>query len=260
MAAVSERLDKILANQGYGTRRDVKRLLHDGAVMVNGKTVTDGGLHVDAQRDVITIDGEKIVLRTSVYLMMNKCVDVVCASRDGEHETVFDLLTSGYRTGICAQNLHPVGRLDIDTEGLLLLTTDGALTHRLISPKTHVSKTYLAYLRDNPGEKQRDAYIKAFAEGIHIEPEDNESGADCLPAELTWIDDTVFSGSVYAAAQLTIYEGKYHQVKRMFTALGNKVVYLKRISMGNLRLDPSLQPGQFRELTSDEISQLESAD
>ncbi len=260
MAAVSERLDKILANQGYGTRRDVKRLLHEGTVMVNGKTVTDGGTHADVLRDVIAIDGEKITLRTSVYLMMNKCVDVVCASRDGEHKTVFDLLDSEYRSGICAQDLHPVGRLDIDTEGLLLLTTDGALTHRLISPKTHVSKTYLVYLRDNPDGKQRDAYIKAFTAGIHIEPEDNECGADCLPAELKWIDDAVFSGSAHAAAQLTIYEGKYHQVKRMFAALGNKVVYLKRISMGNLRLDPSLLPGQFRELTSDELSQLMPVD
>jgi len=257
LSAKTERLDKILADQGFGTRKDVKRLVHSGAVTVNGTAVTDSSVHIDTEHDVLAVDGETVRLQQFVYLMLNKCMNVVCANKDGEHQTVFDLLDDRYHTGSCAKDLHAVGRLDIDTEGLLLLTTDGALTHRLISPKTHVSKTYTAYLRDSLSEVQRADYIKCFMAGIHIAPEDNEAAADCLPADLSWDADVEYKGVLHPCARLVIYEGKYHQVKRMFSALGNEVIYLKRVSMGQLKLDSTLKPGTYRELTEEELALLE---
>lgn len=261
MLQPEERLDKILANAGYGTRRDVKRLLHAGAVTVNGTVVTDCASHIHTDRDCLAVDGETVRIRSNICLMLNKSRNVVCTARDGEHETVFDLLDDEYRAGSCGRDLHAVGRLDIDTEGLLLLTTDGALTHRLISPRTHVGKTYLACLRDEVSDARRAEYVQRFAAGIHIMPEDNEPEADCKSAVLEWTDPVLLPSRTPAAASalLTIYEGKYHQVKRMFSAVGNEVVYLKRLSIGKLKLDASLEPGEYRELTSDELLLLADA-
>lgn len=260
----AERLDKILSNNGYGTRRDVKKLLHTGIVCVNGSAVTDSSMHVNTETDSITVDGEAVSVQQFVYLMMNKCQNVVSASKDGEHGTVFDLLEDKYRTGKILAGLHTVGRLDIDTEGLLLLTTDGALTHRLISPKTHVSKTYLVFLRDEMTEAEKKKCIQIFANGIHIAPEDNDPEADCAPAEVKFLsaEDSLRLAGAEAAvpessgsyALLTIFEGKYHQVKRMFLAVGNKVIYLKRTAIGNLALDDKLVPGQYRPLSATELA------
>jgi len=258
-----ERIDKVLAHQGYGTRKDVKKLLRTSCVTLNGKQIFDPATHIDLNADTLAIDGEKISLQHDLYLMMNKCADVVCANRDGEHRTVFDLIAPELRHPFMGGELHHVGRLDIDTEGLLILTTDGALTHRMISPKTHIPKTYAVRLRDAVDEKTRAEYTRKFAAGMHIPHEGNEPEFDAQSAELSWLSDgtqQIAPATLQNAADcdclLTIYEGKFHQVKRMFAAMGNEVVYLKRVAMGALQLDPSLPLGAYRELTQEELELL----
>lgn len=243
-----ERLDKILSKHGFGTRKDVKKLLHSGAVCVNGIVCTEADFHVDVDADVIAVDGETLSIKKNVYLMMNKKPDVVCAAKDGLHATVFDCLSDEYRHTFLGGDLHLVGRLDIDTEGLLLLTTDGSLTHRLTSPKTHISKTYLVTLAEPVAAEAQARYTDAIRSGIEIPPEGDENSFISLPAEVEWLCDSECS--------LVIYEGKYHQVKRMFAALGNRVVALRRTAMGNLKLDESLESGAYRELTAVEIALL----
>lgn len=184
--------------------------------------------------------------------MLNKCKDVVCANKDGEHKTVFDLLDDSLRHKFLGGDLHCMGRLDIDTEGLLILTTDGKLTHKLLAPKTHVPKTYAVGLRDSLTEEQKSNYIETFKKGFWIDREQNEDGFDCQPSELEFKNDEY--GKVDCL--LTIYEGKYHQVKRMFSQMGNEVIYLKRVKMGNLELDKNLELGSYRELTEEEIELL----
>ena len=246
-----DRLDKVLSHEGFGTRRDVKRLLHTSEVLVNGVRVTDPGYHCDVDKDEISIDGELLSIEKNIYLMMNKPKDVVCANKDGLHDTVFSLLDEQYRTGYALDNLHLIGRLDIDTEGLLIFTTDGKLTHRLISPKTNCPKKYFVRLEKSLDDYLKSEYEKKLKEGFYIGPEGNESEFTCLPSEIEFTDaqDEVF---------LTIVEGKFHQVKRMFATLGNAVVYLKRVSMGGLELDQSLECGQYRKLTAEEIKVLSS--
>ena len=217
----TERIDKLLSHEGFGTRREIKRLVRYSEVCVNGTRIFDSGFPVNPDKDTLTVDGEKVSLRKNVYLMMNKKPGVVSANKDGLHQTVFDFLPEEYRSGYLAENLHIVGRLDIDTEGLLLFTTDGTLTHKIISPKTHFPKTYFVRL-SKPESAARQAEIaRLFADGIHVSA-----------------------------------EGKYHQVKRMFAEAGNEVSYLKRLSIGSLKLDESLAPGEFRELSQVETDAL----
>ena len=180
--------------------------------------------------------------------MMNKPQHYVCSTKEGDHETVFDLLDDSLRTPYLQDKLHLVGRLDMDTEGLLLFTTDGELTHRLISPKSHISKTYLCGLEHSETAEHQAEIARQFEAGIEVGPEDNEQGFTCQPAQIKWIDDKT--------AHLTIYEGKYHQVKRMFAVVGNKIVYLKRISMGQLQLDESLELGEYKELSESDLQLL----
>lgn len=259
-----ERLDKILAHHGFGTRKDVKKLCHEGVVYINGKLVTDPGCHVDISTDILEIDGEQIKLQHDLYIMMNKCQDVVCANKDGEHRTVFDLLDSSLRHKFLGGDLHCMGRLDIDTEGLLILTTNGQLTHRLLAPKTHVPKTYAVGLKTALTDVQKADYVEKFSKGFWIDREQNEVGFDCQPSHLEWIEcKSDLGGSADNSAEnkpihclLTIYEGKFHQVKRMFSQMGNEVVYLKRVKMGNLELDSSIPVGSYRELTEEEIKLL----
>ena len=141
-----ERLDKLLSHEGFGSRKDIKKMLRSRTVLINGKQIFDPSIQVDADKDTIIIDGEKIDFHKNIYLMMNKPQHVVSSSKDGEHQTVFDLLDESLRTPYLVEKLHLIGRLDMDTEGLLLFTTDGELTHRLISPKSHISKTYFFML------------------------------------------------------------------------------------------------------------------
>lgn len=274
-----DRIDKILSHHGFGSRKDVKKLLRDELVSVNGKFVYDPGFQIDISKDEVVVDGEKIRLQHDVYIMMNKCQDVVCANKDGEHRTVFDLLDESLRHKFLGGDLHCMGRLDIDTEGLLILTTDGQLTHRLLAPKTHAPKTYAVGLRDSLTEEEKAKYTEKFSKGFWIDREGSENGFDAEPAEIQFTmsneennksaarmrqkaNETANRESessrqdVVIDCLLTIYEGKFHQVKRMFAQLGNEVVYLKRVKMGQLELDPAIPLGGYRELTEEEIELL----
>ena len=243
-----ERLDKLLAHEGFGSRKDIRKLLRNCEVLINGSRTYDPSTQIDPDTDTIVVDGEEVNLHQHIYLMMNKPQHVVSSNKDGEHQTVFDLLDDSFRTPYLQDKLHLIGRLDMDTEGLLLFTTDGELTHRLISPKNHINKTYLCRL-EHPESPESQAEITAkFAAGIECGPDDNDPPFTAEPAQIKWLDEST--------AHLTIYEGKYHQVKRMFIAVGNKIAYLKRISMGQLELDPSLELGEYREISEEELALL----
>lgn len=278
------RLDRLLSTHGYGTRKEVKTLLRARAVTVNGVCITAADTHIDMQNDVLCVDGETLTLCTHVYLMMNKPQNVVCSNKDGEHAIVFDLLSDEYHRRFLGGELHCIGRLDIDTEGLLLLTTDGALTHRLTSPKTHKAKTYAVTLKTPVSAQQQTEYTESFLRGLVVPSENNESAFTAQSAHLEWskpdtahdtkaariLQNAQTKGSAdtthnlqnaqnteYATeCTLTIYEGKYHQVKRMFAAVGNKVTHLKRISIDTLLLDATLLPGEYRALTQEELARL----
>ncbi len=264
-----ERIDKVLAHHGFGSRSDVKKMMRKDHLTVNGKIVRDPGFLIDIGSDVVFVDDEEIKLQRDLYIMMNKCRDVVCANKDGEHKTVFDLLDDSLRHKFLGGDLHCMGRLDIDTEGLLILSTDGQLTHRLLAPKTHVPKTYAVGLRDSLDESQKADYVEKFRNGFWIDREQNERGFDCQPSELEFLEDGksldgridsafVQNSSGKVDCLLTIYEGKFHQVKRMFAHVGNEVVYLKRVKMGNLLLDSALPLGGYRELSEDEVEILKN--
>lgn len=257
----TERIDKILSHHGFGTRRDVKKLLHQGVVKINGVLCMSPDQAIDTKKDEVTVNDEFVQIKENVYLMMNKCADVVCSTKDGVHSTVLDIVPEEYKLSFLGGDLHPIGRLDIDTEGLLLLTTDGSLTHRLTSPKHHISKTYYVRLEKGLDEKDQKSLTQAFANGLEIPPEGNESGFLAKKAELVWPSEEggnylTEEGPLASEVLITIYEGKYHQVKRMFSVCGNKVIYLKRVSVGSLTLDAGLKPGQVRELTPEELDLL----
>jgi len=234
----TQRVDKILSNSGFGTRREIKQLVKSGQVKVDGEVIDDSGMHVDPKKSQIEISGQKLNYRQYIYIMMNKPAGVISATFDDRHETVIDILSEEYK----CFDLFPVGRLDIDTEGLLLITNDGQLAHEILSPKKYVPKRYFAFIE---GEVTQED-VKRFEEGVIL-----EDGYKTLPAELYILDRDVNS-----SVDVVIYEGKFHQVKRMFEAVGKKVKFLKRVTMGNLVLDKDLAPGEFRELTQDELSNL----
>jgi 16S rRNA pseudouridine516 synthase len=251
------RIDRMLATGGYGSRRDIKRLLRDRRLFVNGTACVDPSIAVDPETDSFELDGKKLTILTSVYLMLNKPADTISSTDDPKHRTVIDCLDAPYSR----MELFPVGRLDIDTEGLLIITNDGPLTHRLTSPKTGVDKTYFAHLRDPVDDATLADYARRFSDGIAF-----RDGTVCLPAKITRADVApAADGSVGDAPAadapidevlITIQEGKYHQVKNMMKVVGNEVAYLKRVSMGQLALDPSLAPGAYRALTDDEVELL----
>lgn len=234
------RLDKLLANMGYGSRKEVKQLLKKGAVRVNGETVKDPACKVEPTADEVTILGERVVYREFIYLMMNKPQGVISATEDLRDRTVIDLLDAEYKHF----QPFPVGRLDKDTEGFLLLTNDGKLAHELLSPKKEVPKMYYAHIEGKVGEED----IRKFAEGVTL-----DDGYFTKPGELKVLK----SEELRSEIELTITEGKYHQVKRMFEAVGKRVIYLKRMSMGPLILDDQLKLGSYRELTEEEIALLQ---
>lgn len=237
------RIDKLLAHMGYGTRSEIKKAVKAGKAAVDGKTVKDSGQIVDPASETVTYDGEKVVYRSEVYLMLNKPQGVISATEDGRERTVLDLLKPEDRL----LKPFPVGRLDKDTVGLLLLTNDGALAHELLSPRKHVDKTYEALVRGRVG----DADKVAFARGVEL-----DDGYVTLPAELDILACDEAADEVRTRIRLTIREGKFHQVKRMFESVGKKVLTLKRLSMGPLALDPELAEGEYRELTEEEIGRL----
>lgn len=236
-----ERLDKILSNMGFGTRKEVKSLTKSGEVSVNGQIVRDSSEHIDPENDVIEVYGEKLNYRKFIYLMMNKPSGVISATEDYYEKTVVDLLDDEY----IIFNPAPVGRLDKDTEGLLLLTNDGELNHMLLSPKRHVPKKYFAKI---DGKVTLDD-VKKFKKGVTL-----DDGYKTLPSELKIIESDEIS-----EVEIIIYEGKYHQIKRMFEAVSKKVIYLKRLEMGPLKLDKNLKNGEYRELTEEEVQMLKEA-
>ncbi|WP_379138963.1 pseudouridine synthase [Paenibacillus sp. sgz500958] len=241
-AAKTQRLDKVLAHAGFGSRSDIRKQAKSGAVTVNGTIVKDSGAHVDPYKDKIEVAGVPVLYREHIYLMMNKPPGVLSATEDRRDRTVVDLLKEEY----ARFEPFPVGRLDKDTVGLLLLTNDGKLAHELLSPRKHVPKTYEATVE---GEVDADD-IAAFAAGVTL-----EDGYVTQPAQLT-ILGRERGAKVISYTSLVITEGKFHQVKRMFQSVGKKVTFLKRVSMGELKLDESLPLGSYRELTSEELSLL----
>ncbi|TWT26420.1 pseudouridine synthase [Planomicrobium sp. CPCC 101110] len=232
------RIDKFLSNMGFGSRKEVKVLLKSKAVEVNGIVVRDPKVQVDEQSDTVEVNGEAVEYVKFIYLLLNKPAGVVSATEDNYDRTVIDLLKE--------EEKHfqpfPVGRLDKDTEGFLLLTNDGQLAHELLSPKKHVEKTYFAVIA---GQVTSDD-VKAFEKGVAL-----EDGYVTKPGKLKILK----SGPV-SEIELTITEGKFHQVKRMFISVGKEVKYLKRLSMGPLSLDPALKLGQYRHLTVEEVELL----
>lgn len=231
------RLDKFLSDCGIGTRREIKQILKTATVLVNGNEVKRPEFSVSPEEDTVTVNGERVIYRQFVYLMLNKPSGYVSAVFDNRLKTVLELVPPEFSH----YDLHPVGRLDYDTEGLLILTNDGALTHRVISPKSHVDKTYFVRTLlpiDN-------SYEKAFADGVIL-----DDGYKTMSAKIT-------KGEEENTCTLVIREGKFHQVKRMMEAVGNKVTYLKRIKIGSLALDDSLGKGQMRLLTEEELVLLE---
>ena len=232
------RLDKYLCETGFGTRSQVKDLLKKGQVMVNGEVVKKPELKINETTDQILCQGKKASYQKNIYLMLHKPAGVVSATEDNREKTVLDLVSPEDRKN----GLFPVGRLDKDTEGLLLLTDDGELAHRLLSPKKHVDKTYYAKIDGQVTEE----HVKQFREGLDIGDEKKT-----LPAVLT----ILLSGPV-SEIEVTIHEGRFHQIKRMFEAVGCKVTYLKRLSMGSLVLDETLLPEEYRPLTEAELEGL----
>ncbi len=236
------RLDKYLSDCGLGSRRDIKNIIKKASVKVDDVIAKDPGMQVDPDHARVEVNGETVAYQRFSYIMMNKPPGVVTAVSDSRDKTVMDLME-----GPIPKDLSPVGRLDKDTVGLLLLTNDGPLAHRLLSPKTHVPKTYFATVTSN--ERYMDETdVAAFKEGIEL------SDFTCLPATLQIVDRRDgFSTDV----RITICEGKFHQIKRMCGARGFNVIYLKRESMGGLTLDETLPEGKYRPLTGEELSMIQ---
>lgn len=231
------RLDKYLADMGIGTRTEVKKLIRQGKIAVDGVITKSPETKIDADKHQVTCGGELVSYENFEYYMLNKPAGVVSATTDTRDKTVIDLIKAKKR-----KDLFPVGRLDKDTEGLLLITNDGELAHRLLSPKKHVDKVYYAKVEGVVTEKD----VSSFAEGVSL-----GAGEMAKPAKLE-----ILVSDEISEIRLTIQEGKFHQVKRMFESVGKKVIYLKRLSMGTLVLDETLALGEYRMLTKEELEAL----
>lgn len=231
------RLDKFLAHNGFGTRKEVKSIIKDGIVEVNNKIVKIDKYQIDPNKDVIKVNNEIIEYSEFIYYMLNKPSGYVSATVDNRYPTVIDLIDD-YRN-----DLFPVGRLDIDTEGLLIITNDGVLAHKLLSPKHNCPKVYYAIVE---GIVDNDDIIK-FKNGVII-----DTGYLCKSSILKIININDNTSKV----EITIYEGKFHQIKKMFEAINKKVVYLKRIKMSNLELDETLELGKYKLLSQEDLNRL----
>lgn len=229
------RLDKLLANMGFGSRKDVKMLIKKKRVTVNEKVVKDSSVHIKLDSDLVKVGNTEVHYRKYIYVLMNKAPGYISATEDVREKTVLDLLPPD----ITHFRPFPVGRLDKDTEGLLLLTNDGELAHQLTSPKKDIEKTYYAKISGNI----TDADIAKFHCGVTL-----DDGYRTKSAKLR-----VVKSGEYSEIEVIITEGKFHQVKRMFAAVGKRVIYLKRVQMGKLRLEHSLATGAYRELTKAEL-------
>ena len=231
------RLDKFLKDTGFGSRKEVKILIKQKRISVNDTLISNEGFSINEEKDIVKVDNVVVKYVKYVYIMLNKPKGVVSATVDNVHSTVIDLIND-YKY----LELFPVGRLDIDTEGLLLITNDGVLSHNLLSPKKHVDKTYLLYTNEPLSEND----MKQLEDGVYLDSELT------LPAKIEKVNRLEYL--------LTIHEGKFHQVKRMIESVGKKVTYLKRVSFGPLILDSDLPLGSYRMLTEDEINKLTKKD
>ncbi|MBP1905900.1 16S rRNA pseudouridine516 synthase [Paenibacillus turicensis] len=238
------RIDKVLGNLGIGSRSEIKKMAKQGRITLNGKVVKDSGTQCDPECDHIQVDGSDIVYREFIYLMLHKPAGVISATEDKFDKTVLDLISPQDQVF----SPFPVGRLDKDTEGLLLLTNDGQLAHDLLSPRKHVPKIYEAKVVG----ALHPEHIELFKLGVTL-----DDGYVTMPAVLTILEQG--DENQPSLISLTISEGKFHQVKRMFQAIGCEVVYLKRLAMGSLKLDETLPKGKYRELTEDELQQLRAS-
>ena len=234
------RLDKFLADMGIGTRSEIKTKIRKGHVAVDGSIIKDAGFQV-SDESVVTFCGQEVAYEAYVYYMLNKPSGVISASDDETQTTVIDLITDRNR-----RDLFPVGRLDKDTEGLLLITNDGPLAHRLLSPRHHVDKVYYARIDGIVSDQE----ITAFSSGLTV-----DDTFTAMPADLKILRTDLKTRT--SEVEITIREGKYHQIKRMFHAVGMEVLFLKRIQMGSLVLDPALSPGEYRRLTESELHALQ---
>ena len=233
-----QRLDKIIASTGRWSRREVKNLVRQGKVLVDGYPARSAEDKADPESAEIVVNGETLTYRRYTWVMLNKPAGYLSATEDGRGPTVLDLLPDELKK----QSLFPVGRLDKDTEGLLLLTNEGGLAHDLLSPKRHVDKVYYTRVAGRLTEED----CRAFEAGLLL-----DDGLQCMPAGLK-----ILSAGEESEAHVTLREGKFHQVKRMLAYLGKPVLYLERISMGNMTLDPELPRGKYRFLTQEEVGDL----
>jgi len=236
---MSMRLDKYLSNMGVGTRREVKKIIQYGKVMVNQEVIKVIDHKVAEDKDHIMVYGKTVGYVENIYIMLNKPAGCITATHDTKDKTVLDLISHKRK-----KDLFPIGRLDKDTEGLLILTNDGQLAHRLLSPKKHVPKVYYAKVKGCVTL----ADCKLFSDGVTL-----EDGYKTMPAKLE-----ILSAGSESEIHITIHEGKFHQVKRMFEAVDKEVMYLKRIQMGGLSLDPNLKLSGYRELKEDEVEALKA--
>lgn len=232
-----KRLDKFISEQKGISRSDAKTLIRKGAVTVNGVTAKTADAKIDTEADTVSLNGENIVYRKHIYLMLNKPAGYVCATEDNVSKTVMELVPDEFRR----DGLFPAGRLDKDTEGFVFITDDGQFAHRILSPKRHVPKVYYCELEKDCG----DDYAEKLANGVVL-----ASGEECMPASIEINEKK-------NTAYLTISEGKFHQVKRMFEALGNRIIYLKRVKIGGLFLDETLALGACREIMHKELAEME---
>lgn len=233
------RIDKMLSNMGYGSRSEIKKFAKSGLIRLNDKIQKDVSQIIDSESDTIFFDDKIVQYQQYIYLLMNKPQGIVSATFDNVHRTVIDILPEEYQI----YKPFPVGRLDIDTEGLLLITNDGKFSHDLLSPKKHIDKTYYVEVDGELLEKD----IQTFIAGITL-----DDGYHTMPAILNILS----SSKECASCTVVIQEGKFHQVKRMFAEIGRKVLFLKRIQIGSLELDKNLQKGEVRELLPEEIELL----
>lgn len=231
------RLDKFISTQTGITRSEIKKLISQNKVLYGEKIIRDGSLKIDPETDEITVNGKKINYRSKIYFIMNKPVGYICAVKDKKEKTIFDLLDNEHRR----KDIFPAGRLDKDTVGMVLITNDGELSHKILSPKNHIPKYYIVKL----DESFKNEYIKIFEQGVKI-----DGGETCLPAKVK-----PFEGSKNTVL-LEISEGKFHQVKRMFKAVENKVVKLWRIQMGGLPIPEKLGIGKYMEIMHKDVENL----
>ena len=239
------RLDRILALSGLGSRSDVKKMIRKKNCCVDGVRIVSPSFILDTDLNKITIDGEPLVLRTNVYLMFNKPQGCVTSTSDPVHKTVMDYIKAPFDR----MKLFPIGRLDIDTEGLLIITDDGEITHKITSPKSGTVKTYYLELSREPSDEELKNYCEEFEKGIML-----KNGYKCLPAKFEKCENK--TGSFRSGFLMHITEGKFHQVKKMCLSAGNELCYLRRIAVGSIVLDETLKTGEYRELSAEEISSL----